>query len=140
MGGSAASEAILFIGSVAAAAALAGALAGVAGHFTAGLRDRSNSLEAELTSRLAIVNDPAHVPTGPLLLYVKNTGSSDLQLPSLAVLVDGKASANWDATVGGAPATHLKPGQLATLAVNDLAVPAGDHHAVIVIGPGATAT
>ncbi|MEA3143764.1 MAG: archaeal flagellar protein FlaG [Thermoplasmata archaeon] len=139
MAGSAASETILFIGAVAAAALLAGALAGVTGHYTTGLRDRSKALEAELTSRIAIVNDPANVPTGPLLLYVKNTGSRALTLDTFVILVDGVASADWAATVGGVAALGLKPGQLATLTVNDLAVPAGDHRAVVVADAGASA-
>jgi archaellum component FlaG (FlaF/FlaG flagellin family) len=140
MASSAASEAILFIGAVAAAAALAGALAGVTGHYTAGLRDRSNALGAELTGRIAIVNDPARVPTSPLTLYVKNTGSRDLTVASFVILVDGEASADWDATVGGSPATALKPAQLATITVNDLAVAAGAHRAVVVADSGYAAT
>jgi archaellum component FlaG (FlaF/FlaG flagellin family) len=140
MASSAASEAILFIGAVAAAAALAGALTGVTGHYTSNLRERSNALGAELTGRLALVNDPENVPTSPLTLYAKNTGSRDLLLSSFVILVDGQASADWDATVGGAAATALKPGQLATLTVNDLAVAAGDHRAVVIADSGSSAT
>jgi archaellum component FlaG (FlaF/FlaG flagellin family) len=140
MGSSAASEAILFIGAVAAAAALAGALTGVTGHYTAGLRERSNALGDELTGRLALVNDPANVPASPLTLYAKNTGSRDLQLSAFVILLDGAASADWDATVGGAAATAVKPGQLATLTVNDLPVAAGDHHVVVIADSGYAAT
>lgn len=139
MAGAAASEAILFIGAVLAAAALAGALVGVTSHYTTTLRERTNALDAELTGRIAIVNDPANVPTSPLVLYVKNTGSRDLTLASFTILIDGEASGDWDATVGGAAATALRPGQLAALTVNDLAPAAGDHTATVVPDRGAAA-
>ncbi|MFO1536178.1 MAG: CARDB domain-containing protein [Thermoplasmatota archaeon] len=139
MAGAAASEAILFIGAVLASAALAGALVGVTSHYTSGLRERTNALDLELTGRLAIVNDPANVPTSPLVLYVKNTGSCTLTLTSFAILVDGQASEDWDATVGGAPATALRPGQLAALTVNDIAPAAGDHTATVVPDRGTSA-
>jgi archaellum component FlaG (FlaF/FlaG flagellin family) len=71
---------------------------------------------------------------------VKNTGSRDLQVSAFVVLVDGKASADWDATVEGSAASSLKPGQLATITVNDLAVASGDHRAVVVADSGYAAT
>ncbi|MHB1262507.1 MAG: CARDB domain-containing protein [Thermoplasmatota archaeon] len=139
MAGAAASESILFIGAVLAAASLAGAMLGVTGHYTAGLQARAAALGDDLVGRLAIVNDPARVPTSPLVLYVKNTGGRDLASATLAVLVDGVASDDWQVTVGGAAATTIRPGQLAAITVNDVTLAAGDHHATIIDDAGRSA-
>lgn len=140
MAGAAASESILFIGSILAAAALAGALGAVATELAGDLRSRSATLGSEMTGRIAIVNDPANVPTGPLLLYVKNVGGVELNLDLFVVLVDGAVATSWSATVDGAPASTLSPGALATLSVSGLSLGAGDHTARVLSDTNHAAT
>src|SRR5207248_2210243 len=94
-------ETILFIGAMVAAAAVAGALGVATTHFANGLQDRSRLLADQMASNIAVVNDPQHVPTSPLLLYVKNTGTRTLDAGHFAVLVDGVAAGGVTVTVGG---------------------------------------
>lgn len=131
-----ASSMILFIGALAAAAAVAGALTVAVGHYTTGLRERTASLEDELATRIAIVNDPVAVPDTPLVLYVKNTGSTDLDLGGFVVLYDGSQQNTWTATVGGAAATTLEPSETVTITVTGLNVPNGNHRATVIAGSG----
>lgn len=140
MASGAVSELVIFIAALAAAGGVAAALTVATGHYIAGLRDRSASLEEEMGTRVAIVNDPAATPTAPLKLYVKNVGSQDLDIPSFVVLVDGTATTDWTWTVGAGTPDTLNPGEMATLSVAGLALGAGDHRAVVVTGPGTQAT
>jgi len=132
MAGEAAGESILFIAAVLAAGLVSGALLGVTGHYVNNLRDRSNSLEAEFTGRIAIINDPGHMPNGPLVLYVKNTGGHAQDLTRFAVLLDGTALTAWTATVNGSAAQQLDIGQVATLSLTGVTASAGDHVASVV--------
>lgn len=138
MGSEAASEMILFIGGLAAAAAVAGALSVAVGHYTTGLRERTADIEQELATRIAIVNDPVAVPGTPLTLYVKNTGSTDLAVEDLVILYDGTQRTGWTATVGGVAATTLEPSDTATITVTGLNVANGNHRVTVVAGSGAT--
>jgi archaellum component FlaG (FlaF/FlaG flagellin family) len=131
-----ASEMILFIGGLAAAAAVAGALTVAVGHYVTGLRERTSDLEDELATRLAIVNDPAAVPGTPLTLYVKNTGSTDLTVEDIVVLYDGAQRTGWSATIGGVAATTLGPSDTLTITVTGLNVPAGNHRVTVIAGSG----
>lgn len=132
----AASESILFIGAVVAAAGLVGALTAVTAELSTGLRERASTLGDEMAGRIAIVNDPLNTDPSPLTLYVKNTGTRDQVLARFAILVDGQASSSWTATVGGAPAEAIRPGELATITVADVAPAAGDHRVTVVSGTG----
>jgi archaellum component FlaG (FlaF/FlaG flagellin family) len=136
MASEAASSMILFIGALAAAAAVAGALTVAVGHYTTGLRERTAHLEDELATRIAIINDPVDVPGTPLTLYVKNTGSTDLDLADFVVLYDGTQYGTWTVTVGGAAATTLHPAETATITVTGLNVAAGNHRATVIAGSG----
>lgn len=137
MAASSAAELIIFIGAVVAAAGIATALGSVAVGYTTSLKDRTNALERESTTRLAIVNDPADVDVNPLLLYVKNTGSQDVNQQSFVILVDG-VPRTFTMTVGGVADTVLKPGELATFTSVGLTIPGSSDHRVVVIA-GATA-
>lgn len=139
MAGSAMSEMILFVGATLAALVVAAALGGVATQYSAGLHSRSTSLAAELDSGIAVVNDPAAVPNGPLVLYVKNTGARELDPALFTILVDGQARTPFTVTVAGAPATVVRPAELATVTITGLTVAAGDHTVHIVAGSGARA-
>jgi len=140
MAGAAASEGILFIGAVIAASVLVTALLGVGQHLSTGLTQRADALEEQLAGRIVIVNDPLHMTTSPLTLYVKNTGSNELYLGSFIVMLDGVPSENWSVTVGGAAADTIKPSELATITINDLTVAAGDHSVKVISSSNHVAT
>lgn len=137
MAGSSISEIIVFIGAIVAAAGVAAGLGALAANYNASIKDRSVSLEREYTTRVAIVNDPADVDVNPLLLYVKNTGSQDINFQSFVILVDG-VPRTFAMTIGGVADTVLKPGELATFTSSGLTIPGSSDHRVVVIA-GATA-
>jgi archaellum component FlaG (FlaF/FlaG flagellin family) len=136
MASEAVSSMILFIGAVAAAGAVAVALGVTTAHYTTGLRDRTSHIESELSTRIAIVNDPAHVPNNPVILYVKNTGSTDLTLADFVILYDGTQRTGWTVTVGGVADTTLEPSETAVITVTGLSASNGNHAIRVVSGPG----
>lgn len=137
MASAAAGETILFIGAILAATIVAASLGGIASEYATGTQARSRGMAQELRSGIQIVNDAGAVPTAPLKLYIKNTGTEALDPGRFVVLVDGVASASTTVTVGGVAATAMPPGALATLTVLDIAPGAGDHRVVVVADHGA---
>lgn len=132
------SEMILFVGGTLAAMVVAGALGGIALQYESGLRTRSSQLAAELDSHIAVVNDPANVPNGPVHLYVKNTGGRGLDASQFVVLVDGVIQAHTT-TVGGVATDIIPPNALADLTLTGYTAGAGDHTAHVVAGTGVSA-
>ena len=136
MGSEAVSSMILFIGAVAAAGVVAVALGATTNHYTTGLRERTEDIELELATRIAIVNDPTRVPGNPLTLYVKNTGSTDLTIEDFVILYDGNLRTGWTSTVNGVADSTLEPGETVVIVVVGLNVANGNHAARVVTGPG----
>ncbi|MEA3190954.1 MAG: hypothetical protein QOD77_1536 [Thermoplasmata archaeon] len=137
MAASSAAEIIIFIGAIVAAAGVATALGAVAAGYTSSLRDRTTSLERDYTTRVAIVNDPGDVDVNPLLLYLKNTGSQDVNRESFVILVDG-VPRTFTMTVGGVADTVVKPGELATFTSSGLTIPGSSDHRVVVLAGAST--
>ena len=139
--GGPASETILFIGAIVVATAVVGAVTAVAQSTSNDLRDRGRILSTSLRSDITIINDPLAVPTAPLTLYVKNTGSATLHSQFVDVLLDGVVSTDVSFDVLGSPDDEVwRPGEVLELTVNDLAVTPGDHRARVVAHTGAEDT
>ena len=132
MAGAAASESILFIGAMIAAAVVAGTLSAVAADYAQNLDQRSDTVRTEMTGRIAIVNDPANVPDNPVILYVKNIGLEEQDLAGFNILIDGSLHGAWTATVGGVAADVLKPGDLAEITLTGSNLANGDHTATVI--------
>lgn len=129
MAGEAAGESILFIAAITAAAVVAGTLGAVTAKYVGDLRDRSDQLQEEFAGRIAIVNDPSRVPNNPVILYVKNTGTIQQDLPDFALFIDGVQRTTWTVTVDGAAATVLDPGEMAAFSITGLNLASGTHYA-----------
>ena len=136
MASEAVSSMILFIGAVAAAGVVAVALGATTNHYTTGLRERTADIETELSTRIVIVNDPTRIPNNPVILYVKNTGSTDLTIDQFAILYDGTLRTGWTSTVDGVADTTLEPGQTVVITVVGLNAANGNHAIRVVTGPG----
>lgn len=137
MAGGPASETILFVAAILAAALVAGSLSGVAGELSDGMKARADDLGSQLRGRFDIVNDPLAMPYngGVLSLYVKNTGSETFATSQFVVLIDGEVEAALTFTVGGAAAEVVRPGELLQIDVT-IAGLNSDHLLSIIAGNG----
>ena len=80
---------IFFIGAIIVAAGVAGVFAKNIMHVSSGIDERNNRLYQDLKTDITIINDPNNVPNNPLIIFVKNTGESQLLGADIQVLVDG---------------------------------------------------
>lgn len=135
MSGSAASESILFIGSIIAATAFVGVFAGVLQGFGDTFRERGDIVSENLQSDLIIINDPENVPLSPLTVYLKNTGSISMFAEDTTILVDGQVAQNVTYDVlGSADDETWPPGYVLEVTVNDISPGVGDH-SMRAVGP-----
>lgn len=131
------SQVIFFIAGITLATAVVVMASGALNQLSGDIGAHAQDMSKRLKSDLHIVNDPAHVPTSPLTLYVKNTGSQRLQPSLWTVLYDGTAETNLTITIiGGADNTNLGQAQVAEVQVNGLTVAAGDHSVRVVAETG----
>lgn len=137
MAGGAASESILFIGSMVAAAAIAGVLGVVVQELSGGIQDRGSSLSRELGTSIIVINDPQAVATSPLTVYAKNTGGSTLTSSLTNLFLDGTPSSSPGYDVLASTADERwTPGSVLQITATDLTVAAGDHHVRVVAETG----
>jgi len=81
---------IFFIAAMAIAVAVVWVGVGVVQDLSGGLKTKGQIMSQELKTDIEIINDPRAVSSNPLILYVKNTGSTTLNSKAVTVLVDGK--------------------------------------------------
>ena len=111
MPGTSVSHLIWFIAAITVAIVVASALTASVLQVSEGVEDRTDVLSGELRGDVEIVNDPQRVPydqaTSTLTVYLKNTGSSGLEvvLDQLVAFVNGTGVSASNATlVGSSPA------------------------------------
>lgn len=137
MSGGAASESILFIGSIIAATAFVGVFAGVLQGFGDTFREQGNVVSDGLQSDMTIINDPENIATSPLVVYIKNTGAIGLFPENTNILVDGVVAQNVTYDVlGEADDTVWPVGTVLEVTVNDIVPGVGDHSLRVVGGTG----
>ncbi len=87
------SHLIWFIVSVAVAGSAGIGLTVYVQSISEGLEERADTLAGTLGTDIAVINDPACVPynqtSGEMVIYIKNTGSTELNVDSIIVLIDG---------------------------------------------------
>lgn len=136
------SESILFIGAITATMIVVASLHGVSEELSSGISSRSSILASEMQSRVSIINDPAHVETSPLTIYVKNTGTTEIYTTGLHLLIDGQAEFDWDIEVEAEEAvfpetddddTILLPGEVGTITFGGgVSLDPGDHLVTVI--------
>ena len=54
-----------------------------------GISERNDRLYMDLKTDIKIINDPGNVPNDPLIIFIKNTGESQLDGSQIQILIDG---------------------------------------------------
>lgn len=119
---------IFFIAATVVATATAGIFTGVVTDLTHKASERAKSFGDELQTDVRIINDPNSMPNGPVLFYVKNTGSTILDHESMTVLVDGTVVTTTQSLLAGEPS--FRPGAVVEVSYA-ATLAAGDHRVLV---------
>lgn len=129
---------IFFIASLLVAVSLVTVFVATIYSLTGAIRESSDILSEKMTTKIEIVNDPTSVPNNPLIIYVKNTGSSTIDKGSITVLVDGIARTPDSVTVLGGD-TYWNSTDTLEITVN-LELQPGEHSLEVITGNGVSDT
>jgi len=131
MGASGASSQLIFFitGLIVATTVVAVAANGVY-KITDGIDQKSDNVEKELLTDIAIINDPDEVPNDPVRIYVKNVGTTVLNQNYITLMLDGILVTGYTLTLSGNTSSYWSPSSMLTISVDqDLAE--GDHTVLV---------
>jgi flagellar protein FlaG len=127
MGASGAStQLIFFISALIVATAVVAVAANGVSKITNGIDQKSDSVEKDLLTDIAIINDPDEVPNDPVRIYVKNVGKTVLNQNYITVMLDGIAVTNYTLTLSGSTSSYWDPASMLTISI-DQNLTEGDH-------------
>ena len=121
-----ATELIFFISAVVVATAVVAVAANGIYDLTHGIEDRGEQVKDEMSTRIVIVNDPSAVPNDPVLIYVKNIGTTTLNHNYISVFLDGVVVTDTTLTLSGNRTSFWDPSSLLTISI-DQDLSSGDH-------------
>ena len=117
---------IFFISAVVVATAVVAVAANGIYDLTNGIEDRGEQVKDEMSTRIVIVNDPSAVPNDPVLIYVKNIGTTTLNHNYISVFLDGVVVTDTTLTLSGNRTSFWDPSSLLTISI-DQDLSSGDH-------------
>ena len=124
MGASGAStQLIFFVSALIVATAVVAVAANGVYKITNGIDQKSDNVEKDLMTDIAIINDPDEIPNDPVRIYVKNVGRTVLNQNYITVMLDGIAVTNYTLTLSGSTFLLLGPREYA----DDLNRPESDR-------------
>lgn len=127
MGASGAStQLIFFVSALIVATAVVAVAANGVYKITNGIDQKSDNVENELLTDIAIINDPEEVPNDPVKVYVKNVGRTVLNQDLVTVIVDGVMETGCTMTLSGSDSSHWEPSSVLTVSI-DMELATGDH-------------
>ena len=83
------SHMILFVAALIVASSVAGIFTKSVFDISGGISERNDRLYMDLKTDIKIINDPGNVPNDPLIIFIKNTGESQLDGSQIQILIDG---------------------------------------------------
>ncbi len=131
MGASGASTQLIFFVSaiMVASAVVAVAANGVYG-ITSGINQKSDNIEKEMLTNIAIINDPTNVPNDPVRIYAKNLGNTVLNQNYITVMLDGMVVTDYTLSLSGNTSSFWDPSSVISITI-DQTLTSGDHTVTI---------
>lgn len=140
MGASGAStQLIFFVSALIVATAVVAVAANGVYKITNGIDQKSDSVENELLTDIAIINDPNEVPNDPVKIYVKNVGKTVLSQDFVTVMIDGTLVTGHTMTLSGNTTAHWDPSSVLTISI-DMELGSGDHTIKVITENGVSDT
>lgn len=117
---------VFFIMSMVAASVVAGAFIQASFSVRDSIVDTEAIINEGMRTNINIINDPNNVPNDPLIIYVRNTGSTSFNTSNIDVLVNGTYITMPVITIIGSNGTTWRPMEVIIIEI-DAALPKGDH-------------
>lgn len=130
---------IFFVSAVIVATAVVAVAANGIYDLTEGIDDRGDQVKDEMSTQVVIVNDPSAVPNDPVLIYVKNVGTTTLNHNYISVMLDGVAVTDHTLSLSGNRTSFWDPSSLLTISI-DQDLSSGDHTVQVTTGNGVSDT
>jgi len=124
--GAASTQLIFFISAILVSSVVVGVATSSVFDLTSGIDDRSNTVKNQLTTDIEIINDQGAVPNNPVLVYVKNIGSTTLNQELITVMLDGTVVANRTLSLTGSGSAYWESSSVLTVSITQT-LSAGDH-------------
>ncbi|UCE81048.1 MAG: hypothetical protein JSV94_01020 [Methanobacteriota archaeon] len=121
-----ATELIFFVSAVIVATAVVAVAANGIYDLTEGIDDRGDQVKDEMSTRIVIINDPSAIPNDPVLIYVKNIGTTTLNHNYISVMLDGVSRTDLTLSLSGNRTSFWEPTSLLTISI-DQNLSSGDH-------------
>ena len=125
-GGDAPTQLIFFISAIIVSTAVVAVAANSVYDLANGIDNRSDGIVDEMSTDIAIINDPSCVPNDPLRIYVKNLGDTVLNQNYITVILDGLAVTDLALSLSGNTTSHWDPSSVLTITI-DQELSSGDH-------------
>ncbi len=120
------SHLVFFLASMVVASTLAGVFITSTDTISNAIRSREDSLSERMKSDISIINDPNNMPNDPLTVYVKNTGSTRMNMTDVKILVNGTLQQTSSIQLVDSDDNYWSPTDVIKVEV-DINLPAGDH-------------
>ena len=133
-GGASTSHMVFFITSLVVATSVAGVLLHSVYSISSGIRSREQTLTDQLKTDIEILNDPNSMPNNPVLIYVKNIGSTTLDQNRTDILLDGQLRDSADITLVNSTG-YWAPLEVIEISINTT-LASGDHYVKVVTENG----
>ncbi len=120
------SHLVFFLASMIVASTLAGVFIATTDSISSGIRSQEDELSERLKSDISIINDANNIPNDPLVVYVKNTGSTRMNATNIEVQVNGTLQQPSSITVVDGEDDVWSPTEVIKVEI-DIRLPEGDH-------------
>lgn len=124
---------IFFIAGTVIAVTAAVALSGIVVTLSGKMEVKGRSMGDQLVTDIQIANDPSNVPDNPVVIWVKNTGTTTLNGTYVTLIFDGQVRTTTKLVEGQSPAADLTWRQGDVLKLTYSANVANSDHTVRVI-------
>lgn len=120
------SHLVFFLASMIVASTLAGVFIATTDSISSGIQAQEDELSERMKSDISVINDANNVPNDPLVIYVKNTGSTRMNTSNVEVLVNGTLQSPSSITVVNGDDNVWGPTEVIKVEIN-IKLPEGDH-------------
>lgn len=117
---------VFFVASMVVASIVAGVFINSTFSIRDGIVDKEGAITDRLKTDIEIINDPQNIPNNPVKIYVKNTGTTDLNKSTVNILINGSLISSPSIDIVDGVGYVLEPTEVMVI-MADIKLPNGDH-------------
>lgn len=117
---------VFFVASMLVASVVAGVVVKSTFSVRDGISTKQKEIEDNLKTDIEIINDPGNMPNDPLKVYVKNTGSTEINKSDVNLLINGTLYPSTNITIIDGGGYIWGPTEVISIEAG-IELPPGDH-------------